>query len=147
MNVQFESQLQDVIAGLAPQFRQDQERKVAALRAAGGTSYDGLLAVTQDTGQPLDVRLTAIWVLGCLRDTSAAPALLATLADAHPDIRRYAAIALGDLRDRRAVSPLIRALQTDADARVRKGAAKASLSISTASTGRPLRADASRMRS
>lgn len=61
MNVQFESQLQGVIARLAPQFRQDHERKIAALRAAGGTSYDGLLAIARDTGHTLDARLTAIW--------------------------------------------------------------------------------------
>lgn len=43
----------------------------------------------------------------------------------HPDVRRYAAIALGELRDRRAISSLIRVLQMDTDVRVRKAAAYA----------------------
>lgn len=122
---EFESTLRGIVARVDARFRQDTARNVAALRDAGGASFNGVLAMVQDTGQDLEVRATAIWVLRLLGDTHAVPVLLAALTDEQPDVRQGAALALGSLADRRAVAPLIDILQADTKARVRQVAAHA----------------------
>ena len=55
---------------------------------------------------------------------SAIPYLIETLKDADKDIRKYAADILGEIGDRKAISPLINALR-DSDDNVRSSAAEA----------------------
>jgi len=138
MNAQFESQLQGIVTRVAPQSRREPERRIAVVRGAGGTSYDNVLALAQDTRQAPDVRLAAIWTLEHLKDTRAVPALLHALTDEHPAVRQAAAMSLGLLDDERAVSPLIAALQTDKDSSVRKATAYALRWLGNASAVNPL---------
>ena len=57
------------------------------------------------------------------------------MRDANPDVREQAVFALGQIRDRRAVEPLISALK-DADADVREQAAFGLGQIATAPRSR-----------
>lgn len=93
------------------------------LERVGGTSAAGLAAIA--TGQDQDKRLRsqAIWILARLEASEAFEPLVAALVDPEAWIRKEAAVALGILNDERGVVHLIRALQTDADANVRKLAA------------------------
>jgi HEAT repeat protein len=72
-------------------------------------------ALTQAAGDPNDsVRSTAVTVLGMQRAIDAVPTLIGVLdADVVVTVRGYAARALGQIGDPRAVDPLIRAVRAD----------------------------------
>ncbi len=48
MSDQFEAMLHALVLRVAPQWRQESERHITALRGAGGTSYERVLALAQD---------------------------------------------------------------------------------------------------
>jgi len=68
-----------------------------------------------------DVRRSAAWAIGELRDRRGVDALIAALSDADADTRRNAATALGSIRDKRAVDALVAAVK-DPSPTVRKDA-------------------------
>lgn len=61
-------------------------------------------------------RVSAVNVLGTIRDARAVPALIQSLRkDASPDVRDRAVVALGIIGDASAVKPLIHALEKEKD--------------------------------
>ena len=77
-------------------------------------------------GDPFwQVRKEAAVALGRLRAPAAVPALVRLLEADVPDLRRVAASALGELRAREAAPALERLRLADADAEVKKAAARA----------------------
>ena len=93
------------------------------LERAGGTSAAGVAAIAIGKGQDKRLRSQAIWILARLEPLEAFEPLVTALADPEAWIRKEAAVALGILNDERGVVHLIQALQTDAEADVRKLAA------------------------
>lgn len=93
------------------------------LERAGGTSVDGLASIATGRDEDKRLRSHAIWILARLEPSEAFEPLVAAVRDPEAPIRKEAAVALGILNDDRGVVHLIRALQTDSDAAVRKLAA------------------------
>jgi HEAT repeat protein len=125
MRDEFRTDVRWIIGRLAPEHRPRAEQDVAALVAAGADSVDGLIAILDRPETGADARQAACWILGRLGRKRSAPALLRVLGDGNASVRAAAARALGELRSRRAVGPLIATLQTDDDAEVRTAAAYA----------------------
>ena len=63
----------------------------------------------------LELRAHAARILGELRSTEHAAALIARLKDDEPRVRMFAALALGRLRHAQAAAPLVELLRTNAD--------------------------------
>ncbi len=74
--------------------------------------------------QDANVRITAAWALGEIKDSQAVAPLIQALQDRDSWVRSRAAEALGKIKDRQAVAPLIQALQ-DRDSWVRSRVAEA----------------------
>jgi HEAT repeat protein len=70
-----------------------------------------------------DLRLSAIWTLGKVKDPRASDALIATLKHKDLIMRIKAAEALGDMKEPKAIAPLIDALKDEEDT-VREASAK-----------------------
>ena len=121
----FRARLMPIVEQLAPEFRAQGRHDVDVVLHSGVGSYDDLLALVRDPGTDTEIRLKASWLLGRLGDKHGVYALLAALRAQQPDVRRAAAQALGELRHRRAVQPLIAALLNDEDVGVRVAAANA----------------------
>jgi HEAT repeat protein len=60
-----------------------------------------------------EVRHSAAYALGKLRDPRAYDVLIEALNDTYEQVRAYAATALGNLRDKRAIDALKKATQDD----------------------------------
>jgi HEAT repeat protein len=71
-----------------------------------------------------DLRMSAIWTLGKVKDPRAAEALINALRHKDPLMREKAAEALGETKDMKAVEPLIAVLKNDEET-CREIAAKA----------------------
>jgi HEAT repeat protein len=95
----------------------DTETRAAAAYALGllcdARSTAPLLNALSDTGLAPKVRGHAAEALGYLRDAAAVDALVAALRDAHAEVRYWAAFALGEIGDRRALPELRRLAATD----------------------------------
>ena len=81
----------------------------AAALALGTTGEDGAimyLVAQIGAGGAISVRAASIRALGTLGNTGAVEPLLEALEDGDADIRRAAAVALGALKDQRALEPL-----------------------------------------
>src|SRR5579872_4347735 len=76
--------------------------------AAGGDPLARLVQQVADGNS--DARARAIRELGDSKDPAAVPALTACLKHRHNDVKKAAAAALGNLRDRRAIRPLVVAM-------------------------------------
>ena len=103
---------------------------IADLQEVGGTSLAGLARIATDQSSDVEIRSSAVWLLGRLKklgpfkNNEALDPLLTVLGDPNESLRRDAALALGVLRDRRATAKLIQAMLGDPDSMVRKLAAK-----------------------
>ena len=106
------------------------EGVVADLQEVGGTSLAGLARIASDQSSDVEIRSSAVWLLGRLKklgpfkNNEALDPLLTVLGDPNESLRRDAALALGVLRDRRATAKLIQAMLGDPDSMVRQLAAK-----------------------
>ena len=80
---------------------------------------DLLLDLLHDPVRSAQARAPIAWTLQGFEDARIVPALLQTLADESGDVRGLAAESLGQLRDLRAVEPLLALLDTDQDGEVR----------------------------
>jgi HEAT repeat protein len=115
------------IAWLVPGQRED---VVADLQEVGGTSIAGLARIATDQSSDIEIRSSAVWLLGRLKklgrfkNNEALHPLLAVLGDPNESLRRDAAQALGVLRDRRATAALIHAMLRDPDSMARQLAAQ-----------------------
>ena len=69
--------------------------------------------LSSDNWQP--VKMWAAWILGLLRQPSAFPQLVSALTDENRDVRCHAALALGKLRDERAVAALEKFIAEETD--------------------------------
>lgn len=72
-----------------------------------------------------DLRMSAVWTLGKVKDRRAVEALIAALNHKDLNVREKAAEALGEIKDPRAIEPLISALIDDQEEMIREAAAKA----------------------
>ncbi len=66
------------------------------------------------------IRKNAARVLGTLGDRGVVPSLIEALKDKHQGVRGEAARSLGKLGDERALTPLYKTMEADADAQVRR---------------------------
>jgi HEAT repeat protein len=99
-----------------------------AAEAATGARLDELMATLKDhrsTPEAAGERRAAAQALARLGQPAVEP-LIAALRDDYPEVRRQAAVALGQIKDSRAVEPLIAALH-DADLRCKAAAALAEI--------------------
>jgi HEAT repeat protein len=100
-------------------------RNVAeALAAFGALAVPALLELLLDTAHPA-ARVWAARILGRIGDNRATDALVARLHDRDDLLRMAAAEALGEIRDGRALQPLVRATLRDPAPQVRAHAAGA----------------------
>jgi len=111
---------------------QVRDAATAALGRVGSRAVvTALTHVLDNLHEDLDVRSGAAEALGDIalvkRSTAApaVPSLLAALSDKDAWIRHDSAVALGYLREPRALSPLVALLRSDPDLRVRESAAGA----------------------
>lgn len=74
--------------------------------------------LSSDTWQP--VKMWAAWILGVLRQRTAFPQLVSALSDENRDVRCHAALALGRLRDQRAVAVLEKFISEETDSLTRR---------------------------
>ncbi len=114
-----------IVEQLAPEFRAQGEQDIDAVLQTGVSSHDDLLALARDRTANTDMRIKAIWLLGRLGAKRAVYALLAAVGDTDANVRRATAQALGELRNKRAVRPLLAAMVDDDDGEVRVAAAQA----------------------
>jgi HEAT repeat protein len=106
------------------------EDVVADLQDAGGASLTGLVRIATDHSSNVEIRSSAVWLLGRLKklgpfkNNEALHPLLTVLGDPNESLRRDAAQALGVLGDRRAAAKLIQAMLGDPNSIVRQLAAQ-----------------------
>lgn len=79
------------------------DRATKSLVRIGNMSVDPLIGVLNDSS--MEVKYSAIWALGEIKDTKATEPLVALLKDENIDI--YVIRALGKIKDVRAIGPLI----------------------------------------
>jgi len=85
--------------------------RVALVQALGSRDVPPIdLVLLALSDERYMVRATAVKFLGKTNDPGAVGPVVTMLVDKSPDVRRAAATALGILRDRRAVEPLVAAL-------------------------------------
>jgi HEAT repeats len=80
-----------------------------AIAAIGRPAVPGLLEAL--SSPRAEMRAGATWALGSIGDPAAVPAVIALLSDKERSVGNAAAHALGELRDERAVEPLLAGLQ------------------------------------
>ncbi len=93
-----------------------------ALAEIGTPAVEPLIVLLENNNQ--DVRVSAVYALGDIKDARAVEPLIAALSDISPDIREAAAMALEQIKDQRAVGPLI-AIFSDSSPDVREAAVHA----------------------
>ena len=125
MSQSFQAALQLLQDNASEELREHLAQNVQIVLAANTRSFDDLLALVQDQKMEIDVRMRACWLLGQLHNKRAVHALLTVFWDQHPHLRRQAAHTLGIIKSKRAVKPLIAALQGAASADQRANAAYA----------------------
>jgi HEAT repeat protein len=108
----------EAIPALAPLLSAaDSNTRIAAVRALGDLSAEEftprLLEIAESDSESL-VRCWAIAALGQMRDPQVLPYLTETLGDGDRDIRKAAALALGELGDHRALADLRKAKRREA---------------------------------
>jgi HEAT repeat protein len=118
----FETELRAVIKRSGPGSRSRVEQDLKALRAAGVNSFESLVEVLNQKNARLQVRLSACWLIGQLRDKSAVGSLLVIFSD-DPAFTWEAAKALGMIHSKRAVVPLINSLLEGKDTEQQAAAA------------------------
>ena len=106
-------------------------------RLPGSISFGQIRCVIEDLNRgentfdntsprvPPQERLARVVNLGNERSPNGLPELIEALKDANGNVRRLAASALGKIRDRRAVTPLLELLSTELKPQVRQYAVKA----------------------
>jgi HEAT repeat protein len=107
----------------------------SALVRIGNSSVNPLLKVLGEDS--VDVRRTAAWALGEIKDIRATEPLIKALRDTDEKVRCYAALGLGKIKHARAVEPLVAALR-DNDWSVQEAACKALREISDGKTAEQL---------
>src|SRR6266540_2426634 len=85
----------------------ERERALQTVRAAGGGSFDGLVAVLRDRRVARATRDDALSFLGGLEDDRVTPVLIEPLAERTFDLRDLAAWWLGHRRDKRAAPAML----------------------------------------
>jgi HEAT repeat protein len=96
---------------------------------ATGRAVPGFVAALGDADP--EVRHSAVWALGQVRDVRAVEPLIAALRDTDQDVRAAAVRALGEIGDVRAIEPLVAALR-DSNRSVRLAAREALGSVPAA---------------
>jgi HEAT repeat protein len=93
--------------------KETQQRKhIAVIRKLKQMGEDAVPELTKALRDNDDmVRYCAVWVLGSTGQTEALERIVELMTDEAPTVRWLAAVAVGDLGDRRAVYPLITALK------------------------------------
>ncbi len=106
-------------------FDQSDDVRIAAAKALGDLgdpeAHEALQGALNDTTQ---VRLKAVIALGQLRSKESLPALLVLLSDPSPQIKYQTLRAIGDIKDRSAISAVESLVDTD-DEMLRRAALKA----------------------
>jgi HEAT repeat protein len=107
-------------------------RQATLLRDAGVDSFEAVLAIVEDEGQPRELRLAACWELGYGKNrpsrdnvARAVGALLNVCGTGQRELTMQAANALVGIGSNRALLPLIRLLQQASSAATREAAAYA----------------------
>jgi HEAT repeat protein len=123
MDTSFEAKLKSLVNESAPSMQTRVEQDIHALLSAGGDSYQALIYLIEDPNSDENIKAIACWVLGKLKHKSSVAALLKAFDREEPNVTWEAAKALGCIRSKRAIKPLISALLQNKD--VEKRAASA----------------------
>jgi HEAT repeat protein len=107
----------------ASRYREKVRREVKAVLENGVSSWDDLIALACDAVAATPLRITACELLQKLGDKRAAPALLGLVAETDLEVRHAAIGALGGLKSKRGVLPLIEILLRHAKLETRLTAA------------------------
>ncbi|HJU22968.1 MAG TPA: HEAT repeat domain-containing protein [Casimicrobiaceae bacterium] len=121
---EFQMEVERVVMRTPEGERKRTRDEVAAVIAAGGDSFDGLLELIGNSAASAAVRATAGWLFERLGDARAIPALICALRDSAAEVRCQSALALGTLGGEQAFDALLSALD-DSDDRVASVAASA----------------------
>ncbi|MCX6693964.1 MAG: HEAT repeat domain-containing protein [Methanomicrobiales archaeon] len=113
--------VQPLVGLLGDPERAVRREAVNALSDMGGGAVQALIPVFQEGGPiPRNSAMEALWMIG----TPAAPTLTSMLKDTRIDVRRRAALLLGEIADKASIEPL-RGVLTDSDTGVRREAFEA----------------------
>jgi HEAT repeat protein len=107
------------------QIQETDRKSIEQLTKANITSLEELMNVAVDSNMDKEVRQTACWALGKLREKRAVNALLSVLSEKEPYLYWESAKSLGLLGSKRAVQPIIGILQNDPNLDKRAAAAYA----------------------
>src|SRR5437867_6264190 len=103
----FPAVLRGTFGRLSPDRHAERERALQAILAAGGGTFDGLVAVVRDRAVTRATREDAMWFLGQWEDDRVTPVLLELAADHGFDLRELAAWWLGHRHDMRAAPAML----------------------------------------
>jgi HEAT repeat protein len=115
MKETFDAQLRALIDKIPDDKSQN---KLAVL--ADISSPNALLDMVKNTQLDRDIRVTLCWLLGNLKVKGAKPVLIALLDDIDDTVQHQAVIALGQLRSKHAIRPLLSLVATSTDVITRK---------------------------
>ena len=121
----FSERLAELLDGLADPWRSQMKQQADLLAQSGALSPEGLKAAIEDGSLADETRGAAFWLVGQMPIKSAIPSLLRLLRDAEASVRREAADALGRMKSKRPIEPLIEAMLCDSNLEVREAAAYA----------------------
>jgi HEAT repeat protein len=125
MDTDFEARLQSLIDKSDLSVRTQVEQDVHTVLSAGGYSYQTLVNLIEDPNTHESIREIACWVLGKLKHKSSAAILLKAFDRGGASVTWEAAKALGSIKSKRAIKPLIDALLQSEEAEKRAASAYA----------------------
>lgn len=87
----------------------------AALAVMGGKGVDAMFELMANQKENVDIRMSVIKAIARVADDRRLPALMEALKDKELGVQNHAAMALGDIGDKKAVAPLIEVMSTAKD--------------------------------
>lgn len=120
MDKKFEHRLRDFAGD-----HQETHTAIDEILRLGGKSFDNLIEMVGNSKIDAELRGTICWLFRMFKDQRAVPVLVKALEDDNANIRYGAALALGDLQAKSAVSTLLRVMVELEDHQTRSLAAYA----------------------
>lgn len=123
MTTDFKVRLQNLIGDLDAPLRAQAKQDINALLKAGIDSYQALVCLADDQSTDEKLRAIACWTLGKLKDKKSVAILLKAFNSNIPILYWEAAKALGNIKSRKVLKPLINVLLQGEDVEKRVASA------------------------
>jgi len=123
MDTDFEAKLQSLVNESDLSSYTQVEQDIHTLLSASGRSYQALIYLIEDKKSDESIKAIACWVLGKLKYKSSVTTLLKAFDRGGPSVTWEAAKALGCIKSKRAIKPLISALLQSKEAEKRAASA------------------------